>query len=115
MFSIKNNDVYEYIIKGSKFISLIFRVYNKDEVNAILSNIKNEYPNATNYCYGYVISSDVKASDDNEPSGTAGYPILNQITILMSIISYQITTLNIHLFHIKSLFLRPLSQISLLF
>ena len=80
MFSIKNNDVYEYIIKGSKFISLIFRVYNKDEVNAILSNIKNEYPNATHYCYGYVISSDVKVSDDNEPSGTAGYPILNQIT-----------------------------------
>lgn len=80
MFSIKNNDVYEYIIKGSKFISLIFRVYNKDEVNVILSNIKNEYPNATHYCYGYVISSDVKASDDNEPSGTAGYPILNQIT-----------------------------------
>ena len=32
MFSIKNNDKYELIIKNSKFISLIFRVYSKDEV-----------------------------------------------------------------------------------
>lgn len=80
MFSIKNNSIYEYIIKGSKFISLIYRVYDKDEVNNILKNIKNGYPNATHYCYGYVINNDVKANDDNEPSGTAGYPILNQIT-----------------------------------
>ncbi len=80
MFSIKNNDKYELIIKNSKFISLIFRVYNKDGVNDILDSIKKEYPNATHYCYGYVIDSDVRANDDNEPSGTAGYPILNQIT-----------------------------------
>jgi uncharacterized YigZ family protein len=80
MFSIKNNDKYELIIKNSKFISLIFRVYSKDEVNDILYSIKKEYPNATHYCYGYVIDSDIRANDDNEPSGTAGYPILNQIT-----------------------------------
>ena len=80
MFSIKNNDKYELIIKNSKFISLIFRVYNKYEINDILDSIKKEYPNATHYCYGYVIDSDVRANDDNEPSGTAGYPILNQIT-----------------------------------
>ena len=40
MFSIKNNDKYELIIKNSKFISLIFRVYSKDEVNDILYSIK---------------------------------------------------------------------------
>lgn len=80
MFSIKNNDKYELIIKNSKFISLIFRVYSKDEVNDILYSIKKKYPNATHYCYGYVIDSDIRANDDNEPSGTAGYPILNQIT-----------------------------------
>lgn len=59
---------------------MIFRVYSKDEVNDILYSIKKEYPNATHYCYGYVIDSDIRANDDNEPSGTAGYPILNQIT-----------------------------------
>ena len=79
MFSIKNNDKYEEIIKYSKFISLIFRVYSKEEVNTILNEIKKEYPNATHYCYGYVIDNDIKSSDDGEPSKTAGIPILNQI------------------------------------
>ena len=80
MLSIKDNDKYEEIIKYSKFISFIFRVYSKNEVNDYIDKIKKEYPNATHYCYGYVIDSDVRANDDNEPSGTAGYPILNQIT-----------------------------------
>lgn len=79
MFSIKNNNKYEEIIKNSKFISLIFRVYSKDEVKDILNGIKMEYPNATHYCYAYVIDNDIKASDDNEPSNAAGIPILNQI------------------------------------
>ncbi len=79
MLSIKNSDKYEYVIKNSKFISLIFRVYNKDEVNFYLDKVKNEYTGATHYCYGYVIDNDIKASDDGEPSGTAGNPILKQI------------------------------------
>ena len=42
MLSIKSSDKYELIIKNSKFISLIFRVYSKKEVNNILDNIKKE-------------------------------------------------------------------------
>ena len=80
MFSIRNNDKFEMVIKNSKFISLIFRVYSKDDVNNILNSVKDEYQGATHYCYGYVIDSDIRANDDNEPSGTAGFPILNQIT-----------------------------------
>lgn len=80
MFSIKDNDKFEMVIKNSKFISLIFRVYSKNDVNNILNSVKDEYQGATHYCYGYVIDSDIRANDDNEPSGTAGYPILNQIT-----------------------------------
>lgn len=80
MLSIKDNDKYEEIIKYSKFISFIFRVYSKNEVNDYLDKIKKEYPNATHYCYGYVIDNDIKSSDDGEPSRTAGTPILNQIT-----------------------------------
>ena len=80
MFSIRDNDKFEMVIKNSKFISLIFRVYSKNDVNNILNRVKDEYQGATHYCYGYVIDSDIRANDDNEPSGTAGYPILNQIT-----------------------------------
>ena len=79
MYSIKNNNKYEETIKYSKFISLIYRVYTKDEVKEYLNKAKESYPSATHYCYGYVIDNDIKSSDDNEPSKTAGIPILNQI------------------------------------
>ena len=79
MLSIKNTNKYEYIIKNSKFISLIFRVYSKEEVNNYLNKIKKDYPNATHYSYAYIIDNDIKSNDDGEPSGTAGIPILKQI------------------------------------
>lgn len=79
MYSIKNNNKYEETIKYSKFISLIYRVYTKEEVKEYLNKAKESYPTATHYCYGYVIDNDIKSSDDNEPSKTAGIPILNQI------------------------------------
>ena len=80
MISIKSNDIYEETIKYSKFISLIFKVYSKDDISYYLDKVKEDYPNATHYCYGYVIDNDIKSSDDGEPSKTAGQPILNQIT-----------------------------------
>ena len=79
LYSIRNNDKYEYIEKNSKFISLIFRVYNKEEVNNYMEMVKRDYISASHYCYGYVIDNDIKASDDGEPNGTAGGPILRQI------------------------------------
>ncbi len=41
---------------------LYFRVYSKTEVNDYIDKIKKEYPNATHYCYGYVIDNDIKSS-----------------------------------------------------
>lgn len=79
MLSIKNSNKYEETIKYSKFISLIFRVHNEEEVKKIINNIKKEYPSATHYCYAYIIENNIKSSDDGEPSKTAGIPILNQI------------------------------------
>lgn len=79
MLSIKNSNKYEETIKYSKFISLVFRVYNEEEVKKIINNIKKEYPSATHYCYAYIIENNIKSSDDGEPSKTAGIPILNQI------------------------------------
>ena len=79
LLSIRNNHKYELIVKGSKFISLVYRVYSTTEVKEIINRVKIEYPSATHYCYGYVIDSDIKSSDDREPSKTAGLPILNQI------------------------------------
>lgn len=75
MYTVREND-YEIEIKKSKFISKIYRVNNIEEVAKILLKLKEEYRNAPHYCYAYIINENKKCSDDKEPSGTAGIPIL---------------------------------------
>jgi uncharacterized YigZ family protein len=79
MKSIKNEVSNTYIIKKSKFICKLFKVDSLNIVNDILKNIKNEYNDATHVCYGYILDNLEKCSDDKEPSGTAGLPILNTL------------------------------------
>lgn len=79
MYTFSNNYKYELIIKNSKFITLLYKINNEDKIYIILNDIKKEYPDATHYCYGYVVNDIKKASDDGEPSGTAGIPILKVI------------------------------------
>lgn len=77
MYTISKNTKGETIIKNSRFITLLFKIKSKDDVSKILDKIKKEYPKATHYCYAYVVDSSKKSSDDGEPGGTAGMPILN--------------------------------------
>ena len=77
MYSIKENIENTIIIKKSKFITKLYNINNINEINNILKDIKNEYNDATHVCYGYIVNSMEKCSDDKEPSGTAGIPILN--------------------------------------
>ena len=71
-----------YKEKGSKFIASAFTVMSEDEAKAAIAEIRKKYFDARHHCYAYMIGPDKKnfrASDDGEPSGTAGKPILNQI------------------------------------
>ena len=71
-----------YKEKGSKFIAEAFTVMSEDEAKAAIADIKKKYFDARHHCFAYMIGPDkktVRASDDGEPSGTAGKPILNQI------------------------------------
>ena len=77
LLTIKNSCNHEIIIKKSRFICYLFKVNNIDEINNYLENIKNEHKNARHCCYAYIIDNLKKASDDKEPSGTAGIPMLN--------------------------------------
>ncbi len=77
MYSIKNNVENTLIIKKSKFISKLYRINKVDEINNILNDIRKIHKNATHVCYGYIVNNAEKCSDDGEPSGTAGIPILN--------------------------------------
>ena len=67
----------ELVINKSHFITLYYRVDNLIDVNEKLKKVKLEYKDATHYCYAYIVDNNIKASDDGEPSGTAGLPILN--------------------------------------
>lgn len=77
MYSIKNNIEYTLEIKKSKFITKLFRVNSLSEINKILDKINKEYSDSTHICYAYILENNEKCSDDGEPSGTAGLPILN--------------------------------------
>ena len=77
------NNIYtnEIIIQKSRFICKIIPIEDINSISDILDNIKKEYKAATHYCYAYSIGSIQKYSDDKEPNGTAGMPILNVLKI----------------------------------
>ena len=76
MYTIKHNVSNEIIINKSRFITYLYKVKNIDEVNNYLDELKKEYKDATHICFSYIINNTKRFSDDNEPSGTAGVPIL---------------------------------------
>lgn len=68
----------EIIEKKSKFIANIFPIENEDEALAILSEIRKLHRDARHNVFVYRIANgSERASDDGEPSGTAGIPILD--------------------------------------
>lgn len=77
--TIINNDQNEIIIKNSRFITHILKVYQLKEIDKYLNDMKKQYKKADHYCYAYKIDNLIKCNDDNEPSGTAGTPILDNI------------------------------------
>jgi uncharacterized YigZ family protein len=72
----------EYKDRGSKFIAYTFPVKSLEECKQNLLQLKKEHPKAVHHCFAYRLGWDgnlFRASDDGEPSGTAGKPILGQI------------------------------------
>lgn len=67
-----------YIINKSKFISFAYPVTSDIECKDILKDLGTKYSDATHICYAYILTSPSleKCSDNGEPSGTAGRPIL---------------------------------------
>lgn len=67
--------------KKSIFIGHATPVRNEDEARAFIESKRREYHDATHNCYAYLLNNGAVArySDDGEPSGTAGVPILNVV------------------------------------
>lgn len=77
MKSIKKKSISELEIQKSKFITVLYPIHNIEEVKEALLEAKKEFPNATHYCYAYILDQNERCSDDGEPSKTAGMPMLN--------------------------------------
>ena len=72
----------EFKDRGSKFIAYAFAIETADDFKQQLQALKKEHPKAVHHCFAYRIGTDgnnFRSSDDGEPSGTAGKPILGQI------------------------------------
>lgn len=77
MNTIKQKTISELIVKNSKFITILYPINQKEEVETLLQECKELYPKATHFCYAYITTNHKKAWDDKEPTGTAGLPIIN--------------------------------------
>lgn len=79
--TIEQNVEAEIIEKKSKFIANLFYIENSKEAEKIIKETKKRYFDARHNCIAYRILEDdkviEKSSDDGEPSGTAGAPMLN--------------------------------------
>ncbi len=71
---------FKEVIKGSSFIAYADRVDSVEVAMEFLKGIKKEHPNATHHCWAYHIADQYRFSDDGEPGGTAGRPMLEIIT-----------------------------------
>ena len=87
----------EIIINKSRFIAYKFDLVSLDQVKVELEKLKKEHKKANHVCFAFVFRGETvneKCSDDGEPSGTAGYPILNVIkkknlsNILVAVVRY---------------------------
>ncbi len=71
--------------RGSKFLGFAFSISSETEVKEIINRLKKEHPQANHHCYAFRLTTDpsvYRASDDREPSGSAGKPILGAIQSL---------------------------------
>lgn len=82
MKTIKDNIVNKIEINKSIFITEIIKVNDINNIKDIIKNIKEKYKDATHYCYAYIIDDYKKSSDDGEPGGTAGVPIMDTLNKL---------------------------------
>lgn len=72
----------EFKDRGSRFIAYAYPIETADDFKKHLQLLKKEHPKAVHHCFAYRIGTDgnnFRVSDDGEPSGSAGKPMLGQI------------------------------------
>lgn len=80
--TIEKTGMAEFKDRGSKFIAYTFPIGSVNDFKERLAAVKKEHPKATHHCFAYRLGLDgmvFRVSDDGEPSGSAGRPILGQL------------------------------------
>lgn len=80
--TIERQGTAEFKDRGSRFIAFAFPLKSPEEFRPQLNILKKEHPKAVHHCFAYRCGTDgntFRSSDDGEPSGSAGKPILGQI------------------------------------
>ena len=80
--SVKGECETQKIIEKSRFIATSKHISSEEEAKDFIADMRRRYPDATHNCYAYIadnLGNFPRFSDDGEPSGTAGMPILDVI------------------------------------
>lgn len=94
-FTIYQNGEHQIEIKKSKFICHLFPIENEEQAKEYIAKIKKEHYKANHNCSAYMLGENFeiqRSSDDGEPSGTAGVPMLevlkkNQLQNTLAIVT----------------------------
>lgn len=81
-YTIEKQERAELKEKGSRFIATVSPCVNKEQAMEFINQIRAEFYDATHNCFAYILGydgSEYRFSDDGEPSGSAGKPILSAI------------------------------------
>lgn len=80
--TVAREGVHEIEISRSRFICALAPAATEEEAQAFIARVRKEHPTARHNCFAYVLGADgsvQKASDDGEPGGTAGVPMLQML------------------------------------
>lgn len=82
--TINDTTIAEIIIKKSRFICVLMPLNQMQDVDTGRDEVRQKYPGPNHYCFAYRLRQDgsilERCSDDGEPAGTAGWPMLNVLT-----------------------------------
>lgn len=71
-------------LRGSRFLGILHRVENENEAKSRIAATREDHPGASHVAYAFVVGTEKSLlrgmSDDGEPHGTAGHPILDQLS-----------------------------------
>lgn len=81
--TVAGEGVHETEVKGSRFLCLLAPAADEAEARRVIAAVRAAHPSASHHCWAYVLGADgavQRSSDDGEPGGTAGLPMLRMLT-----------------------------------